>query len=53
LAIGYFQGDFDLNSKAKFDNPSDDKNMLFSQVLFYPQNEFIIANYNFIIEQLP
>lgn len=54
FAIGYLPGDFDMNSKAKFDNPNDDKNMLYLQVLFYPLNApAYLSNYDFLIEQLP
>lgn len=53
FVYGYLQGDFDMNGKSKYDNPDDDKNMLFYQVLFYPLNANYISNFNFITEQVP
>ena len=53
FAFGYNDGDFDLNSKTKFDNPNDDKNMLFGQSLFYPLNSQFLSNFDFFIEQVP
>ena len=53
FAYGYLQGDFDMNGKAKFDNPNDDKNMLYSQLLLYPLNTGLLSNFDFLIEQLP
>jgi hypothetical protein len=53
FAYGYHQGDYNLNGKTKYDNPDDDKNMLFYQVLFHPLNTNYISNFNFIIEQVP
>jgi len=52
-AFGYFQGDFNLDGKAKFDNPLDDKNALFGRLLFYPLNISFIANFNYLIQQVP
>ncbi len=51
--IGYLPSDYNMNSKSKYDNPHDDKNMLYGQVLFYPLNSLLMANFNGIIEQLP
>ncbi|MGB4841253.1 MAG: Ig-like domain-containing protein [Saprospiraceae bacterium] len=53
FAYGYLQGDFDMNSKAKFDNPNDDKNMLYGQLLFYPLNTLLLSNFDHFREQLP
>ena len=55
FAYGYLLGDFDMNGKIKFDNPNDDKNMMYVQLLFYPLNlnQGYIANFDFFIEQLP
>jgi uncharacterized protein YjdB len=55
FAYGYMLGDFDMNGKSKFDNPNDDKNMMYIQLLFYPLNinQGFIANFDFFIEQLP
>ena len=53
LAFGYFACDFDMNSKAKYDNPNDDKNMVFGMVLFYPLNQIFALNFDFFIEQIP
>ena len=54
FAYGYRQADYDLNAKVKFDNPDDDKNMLFATLLFYPLNiTTLAANYDLFIEQLP
>ena len=52
-ALGYFQGDYDMNSKIKYDNPSDDKNMLFAQVLLYDLNLQLLGNFTYFIEQVP
>ena len=52
-AIGYFNSDFNLNSKSKFDNPFDDTNFLYGQVFFYPNNVKLHLNYASLIEQLP
>ena len=53
LAFGYHAGDFNLNSKSKFDNPNDDKNMVFGQLLFYPLNAQFQITFDFFIEQIP
>ncbi len=52
-AIGYFNSDYNLNSKTKFDNPFDDTNFLYGQVFFYPNNVKLHLNYASIIAQLP
>jgi len=52
-AIGYFQGDFDMNSKVKFTNPGDDPNFLFLEVILFPSNEFYVANFDLIKQQVP
>jgi hypothetical protein len=52
-AVGYLQGDFDMNGKTKFDNPNDDKNMLLGQVIFYGLNSMFMANFAHLVEQLP
>ena len=44
-AIGYFNSDFNLNSKSKFDNPFDDTNLLYSQIFFYPNNNQLLINF--------
>ncbi len=53
FGYGYLQGDFDMNGKAKFDNPNDDKNMLYGQLLFYPLNAQLLSNFDHFREQLP
>ena len=53
FGYGYLQGDYDMNGKAKFDNPNDDKNMLYGQLLFYPLNTSLLSNYDHFREQLP
>ncbi|MEE9438290.1 MAG: Ig-like domain-containing protein [Saprospiraceae bacterium] len=53
LNYGYFTGDFDMNSKAKFTNPDDDKNDLFEQVFLYPLNTVYATNTARVIEQIP
>ncbi|MBK8515100.1 MAG: Ig-like domain-containing protein [Saprospiraceae bacterium] len=53
FAYGYMQGDYDMNGKAKFDNPNDDKNMLYGQLLFYPLNTSLLSNFDHFREQLP
>ncbi len=52
FGYGYLKGDFDMNGKAKFDNPNDDKNMLYGQLLFYPLNTQLLSNYDHFREQL-
>ncbi|MEE9439258.1 MAG: hypothetical protein V3V14_09690 [Saprospiraceae bacterium] len=52
-AIGYLQGDFDMNGKTKFDFPEDDKNLIFGQVLFYGLNSEYASNFARLIEQMP
>jgi large repetitive protein len=52
-AIGYLGSDYNMNSKARFDNPHDDKNMLYGQVLFYPLNYSLLSNFYGFFEQLP
>lgn len=52
-AVGYLQGDFDMNGKSKFDNPNDDKNMLLGQVLFYGLNDMFMSNFAHLVQQLP
>ena len=52
-AIGYFNSDFNLNSKSKFDNPFDDTNLLYSQIFFYPNNNQLLINFASLVEQLP
>lgn len=52
-AYGYHAGDYDLNSKAMFDNPNDDKNMVYGQLLFYPLNKQYDSLFDFFIEQIP
>ncbi len=40
-------GDFDGDKKLKFVNPNDDQNILFFDVLMYPDNQIASANFNF------
>ncbi|MBK9256229.1 MAG: Ig-like domain-containing protein [Saprospiraceae bacterium] len=40
-------GDFDGDGRLKFINPNDDQNILFFDVLVYPNNSLNSANYNF------
>ena len=53
LAYGYFSSDYDMNSKSRFNNPLDDKNMLYGTTLFYKLNNHFIHNFDFFIEQIP
>jgi len=53
FAYGYRQGDFDMNSKTKYDNPNDDNAFLLSQVVNYPLNTDLATNFDFLIQQLP
>lgn len=46
-------GDFDGDGKIKFDNPNDDLNQLFSDVLSFPSNTLLNANFDFAIGYLP
>ncbi len=52
-SVGYLQGDIDMNGKAKFDNPNDDRNLLLVQVVLYSLNTKNIGNFAHLIEQLP
>lgn len=52
-AIGYLQSDFDMDGRAKFTAPDDDRNLLFEQVLLYVQNTETRANFGLLKEQLP
>ena len=53
LSVGYLQGDVDMNGKAKFDNPDDDKNLVLVTVVLYPLNNKNITNFAHFVEQLP
>ena len=53
FAFGYLDGDYDMNSKSKYDNPFDDRNLLFGSELFYPLNVQFLSNFDFFIEQIP
>ena len=46
-------GDFDGDGKIKFDNPNDDLNQLFFDVLSFPSNTLLNANFDFAIGYLP
>ena len=52
-AYRYYQGDYNMDRKIKFDNPFDDKNLLYAQILFYPLNNEFLSNFDFFIEQIP
>ncbi|HRG65321.1 MAG TPA: hypothetical protein PLV12_05925, partial [Saprospiraceae bacterium] len=52
-AYGYYQGDYNMDGKNKFDNPFDDKNLVYAQILFYPLNAEFLSNFDFFIEQIP
>jgi len=52
-SVGYLQSDFDMNGKAKFTAPNDDKNLVLEQVLFYSQNIETRTNFVHLVEQLP
>jgi uncharacterized protein YjdB len=50
LVQGYqsmWAGDFDGNRRIKFTNPNDDQNLLFFDVLAYPENSASSSNFNF------
>lgn len=53
LSVGYLQGDIDMNGKAKFDNPNDDRNILVVQVVLFDLNTKNITNFAHLVEQLP
>jgi hypothetical protein len=40
-------GDFDGNGKIKFSNPNDDGNILYYELLTFPENINFLANYDF------
>lgn len=53
--LGYralWAGNFDADGKLKFVNPNDDQNILFFEVLVYPNNTNSASNYNFGIGYL-
>lgn len=53
--LGYralWAGNFDADGKLKFVNPNDDQNILFFDVLVYPNNTNSASNYNFGIGYL-
>ncbi len=53
--LGYralWAGNFDADNKLKFVNPNDDQNILFFDVLVYPNNSNSSSNYNFGIGYL-
>mgnify|MGYP003877703987 CR=1 FL=1 len=52
-AFGYSQGDYNLNGKIKFTNPDDDTNLLYAQIILYPLNTNLQANFAYFIEQVP
>jgi hypothetical protein len=43
---------WDMDGKAKFDNPNDDRNLLFNGILTYPLNEGYLSNFNFFIQNV-
>jgi uncharacterized protein YjdB len=50
IAPGYramWAGDFDGDGKIKFSNPNDDGNILYYELLTYPENTTYLANYDF------
>lgn len=50
VVLGYnclYAGDFDGNRRIKFTNPNDDQNLLFFDVLAYPENSASSSNFNF------
>ena len=53
FAYGYYQGDYNLDGKIKFDNPADDKNMLYAQIIFYPLNFEYLTNFDFFWSKYP
>lgn len=54
MVYGYFQGDFDMNGVAKYGTATiDDSALLKLQVQNYPLNDSSIANFNFLIQQVP
>lgn len=52
-ANGYFQGDYDMNSRPKFNPSADDNSLLLFQVLFYPLNSSAVSNFGLFVQQLP
>lgn len=52
-AIGYLQGDFDMDGKSKFTAPNDDKNWVLDQVVFYPMNAEARTNFVQMAQQIP
>ena len=41
-----------MDGKIKFDNPDDDKNLFYAQMLFYPLNTQYLSNFDFFIQQV-
>ena len=53
LAYGYHFGDFNMDSKVRFVNPIDDRNMVYATVLFNQLNPTYDVAFDFFIEQIP
>lgn len=52
-AIGYYQGDIDMNGKVKFEGTGDDTRILMSQIKDFSLNKNKLENFSYFIEQLP
>jgi hypothetical protein len=53
FCFGYLAGDVDMNGKAKYEAPYDDRSLILYQILFYPLNGLFLSAYDQMIEQLP
>lgn len=51
--VGYFQGDFNMDSKVKFDGTNEDGNLLLNQIKNYPLNTQNLENFSHFVEQVP
>jgi hypothetical protein len=49
----YFKGDYNMDGKAKYANPNDDRNYLQGQIIYHPLNTKFISNLDGVIQQIP
>lgn len=52
-ALGYLQGDFDMNSYISFEYKYSDIEFLMDQIKSYDLNTATLANFKYMVEQIP
>lgn len=52
-AIGYYQGDIDMNGRVKYDGSGDDSSIFMSILKEFSLNKLKLENFSHFIEQLP